>query len=89
MVHLLRASLSRSPELRATPGILIIPASLAEDKPAQPCSVSVLCSWDFNWEKPGLGLVGMPGSVGSSQESSAMMAPSQGRLKDFSSFWLL
>lgn len=63
MVHLLRASLSGSPELRATPGISIIPAVLAEDKPAQPCSVSVLHSPDFNWEKPGLGLSGMSGST--------------------------
>lgn len=63
MVHLSGAPLSGSPELRATPGISIIPAALAEDKPAQPCSVSVLHSPDFNWEKPDLGLLGMPGST--------------------------
>lgn len=82
MVHLLRAALSRSPELRATPGISIIPAVLAEDKAAQPCSVSVLHSLDFNWEKAGLGLLGMsgstPGCSGAQHRDSSIPEQAQG-----------
>lgn len=61
------------------PGISIIPAVLAEDESAQACSVSVIHSLDFNWEKAGLGLPGnTPGCSGVQHHDGSSSEQAQG-----------